>query len=112
MFKWLAIMAIAAIFLVAGVQLGPVYLQNYMVKKIAEQVVTDVEMQKSPKREVTKRLVQLFSSNDIRSLDPKEVVSVDRDNTGQWVLGVKYEERRKLIHNIEIVAAFDDHITN
>jgi len=105
-------MAVAAIFIVAGLQLGPVYIQNQMVKKIAEQVVTDAEMQKSPKRDVMKRLAQLFSNNDINSLDPKEVVSVDRDNTGQWVLGVKYEERRKLIHNIEIVAAFDDQITN
>ena len=59
-----------------------------------------------------KRVEQLFSSNDINSLDPKEVVKVERDNTGRWVLDVKYEERRKLLYNLEIVAAFDDQFTN
>jgi len=112
MFKWLGILTIAGILAVMGIQLVPVYIQNYTVKKVAQEVASDVELQKSPKREVRNRLAQLFNSHDINSLDPKEIVTVDRDNTGQWVLGVKYEERRKLLYNLEIVAAFDDQITN
>ncbi len=112
MFKWLGVIAIGGILTIMGVQLIPVYIQNHMVSKVAQQVVSDVELQQGPKRDVVKRVAQLFNNNDINSLDPKEVVTVARDNAGQWVLDVKYEERRKLVYNLEIVAAFDDQFTN
>lgn len=112
MFKWFATIAICGILAVLGIQMIPVYIQNHAVKKIAQEVASDSELQNGPKREVMKRITQLFNNNDIRSLDPKEVVTVDRDNTGEWVVGVKYEERRKLVYNLEIVAAFDDQISN
>ncbi len=112
MFKWFGVIAIAGLIAILGIQLIPVYIQNHMVGKVAQQVVSDAELQQGPKRDVVKRVEQLFSSNDINSLDPKEVVKVERDNTGRWVLDVKYEERRKLLYNLEIVAAFDDQFTN
>ena len=50
MFKWLGILTIAGILAVMGIQLVPVYIQNYTVKKVAQEVASDVELQKSPKR--------------------------------------------------------------
>ena len=41
-----------------------------------------------------------------------EIVKVVRDNSGDWVLDIKYEERRKLMYNLEIVAGFDEQFTN
>ncbi len=111
MFKWFGIIAVAAVLIVTSMQLVPVYIQNHAVKKIAHEVVSDSELANRPKREVTKRVTELFASNDI-DLDAKEAVVVSRDNAGEWVMGVKYEERRKLLYNLHIVAAFDDQITN
>lgn len=111
MFKWLAVATIAGIFAVMGIQLLPVYIQNHAVKKIASEVVSDAELAESPKRKVMAKVTELFNRNDINSLDAKEVVTVGRDKVGELMLIVKYEERRKLLYNLEIVAAFDDEIT-
>lgn len=111
MFKWLLTIAIGAILIVTGFQLAPVYIQHHKVKTIAQQVVSDAELDGRPKREVVKRVADLFNEKDITNLEAAEVVSVNRDTTGDWVLGVKYEERSKLLYNLHIVAAFDDQIT-
>ena len=111
MFKWLALATIAGIFTVMGIQLLPVYIQNYAVKKIASEVVSDAELADSPKRKVVAKVQELFAQNDINNLDSKKVVTVGRDKVGELMLIVKYEERRKLLYNLEIVAAFDDEIT-
>ncbi len=112
MFKWIGIIAITAIVAVLGVQMVPVYIQNQTIKSIAQKVVTDNELASAPKRDVVKAIENGFSANSINSLKPKEVVTVNRGAAGDWVLDVKYEERRKLLYNIHIVAAFDDQITN
>ena len=38
MFKWLGVIAIGGILTIMGVQLIPVYIQNHMVSKVAQQV--------------------------------------------------------------------------
>lgn len=109
MFKLIVILAIAGTLALVGIQFVPVYIQNHAITKVAQDVVSQDDLR--TKREVLKRVQELFNLNDI-SHDPKEIVTVERDNGGDWVVGVKYEERRKLMYNLELVAAFDDQITD
>ena len=108
MFKWIITIAIAGIVALMGIQFVPVYIQNHAVKKVAQEVL-DSDLRS--KREVNKKVAELFDLNDINK-DPKEILTLARDNKGAWVVDVKYEERRKLLYNLELVAAFDDQITN
>lgn len=108
MFKWIITIAIAGMLALVGIQFIPVYIQNHAVKKVAQEVISG---DFKSKRAVIKKAEELFRLNDINK-DSKEILSVNRDNTGEWVVGVKYEERRKLMYNLELVAAFDDQITN
>ncbi len=112
MFKWLATMAIIGVIAVVGIQMVPVYIQNHAVKKIAMDVVSDAELANKPKRELLAQVQKRFLNNDIRSLKPQDIITINRDNRGALVMDVKYEERRKLLYNLNIVAAFDDQITN
>ena len=112
MIKWLGVLAIIGVVAITGIQLVPVYMNNYAVKQIAQAVVEDSALKSRPKREVINQLKGRFNAQDIDHLDPGEIVKVARDNNGDWVLDVKYEERRKLMYNLEIVAGFDEQFTN
>jgi hypothetical protein len=112
MIKWLGVLAIVFFVGVTGFQLVPVYMSNYTVKQIAQDVVEDTALRSKPKREVISRIKGKFNAQDLHHLDPSEIVKVARDKKGDWVLDVKYEERRKLMYNLEIVAGFDEQFTN
>lgn len=112
MIKWLGILAIVFFVAVTGIQLVPVYMSNYAVKQIAQDMVEDTSLKSRPKREIISQLKGRFNAQDLHHLDPGEIVKVARDNKGDWVLDVKYEERRKLMYNLEIVAGFDEQFTN
>jgi len=112
MIKWLAAFAIIGVVAITGIQLVPVYMNNYAVSEIVREVVADESLRSRPKREVISQLKGRFNAQDIDHLDPGEIVKVARDNNGEWVLDVKYEERRKLMYNLEIVAGFDEQFTN
>ena len=109
MFKWVFTIAIIGMVALVSIQFVPVYIQNHAVKKVAQQVLEDENLR--TKREMVKKVEELFRFNDIKK-DHKEILTVQRDNKGLWVVDVKYEERRKLMYNLQLVAAFDDQITN
>lgn len=109
MFKLIVTIAIAGVIVLMGIQFVPVYVQNHAITKVARDVVSQTDIRS--KKEIVKRVKDGFRLNDI-SQDPNDIMTVQRDNKGKWVLDVKYEERRKLMYNLELVAAFDDQITN
>ncbi len=112
MIKWLlGIMAVGAV-LMTGFQLVPVYIDNHAVSKIVNDVLDDTELKDRPKREVLSALRGQFNEHNLTHLDPKDVIKVARDSNGELVLDVKYEERRKLLYNLEIVAGFDEQFSN
>lgn len=108
MFKWIVTIAIVCMVALMGVQFVPVYIQNHAVKKVAQEVLSS---DLRSKREMTVKLEELFKFNDINK-NHKDILTLQRDNKGKWVVDVKYEERRKLMYNLQLVAAFDDQITN
>lgn len=111
MIKWALALAVAGVLGLAGIKLVPVYISNHAVSKIAQQIVSDAELKNKPKREVLSQLEREFLENNLGHLDPKKVVKVARDANGGLVLDVKYEERKKLLYNLEIVAGFDEQFT-
>lgn len=112
MMKWLVALAIIGVFAITGFRLVPVYMNNYAVKEIVREVVADQSLKSRPKRDVINSIKGRFHAQDLTHLDPGEIVKVARDNNGEWIFDVKYEERRKLLYNLEIVAGFDEQFTN
>ena len=108
MFKLLVTVAIGGMLLLMGIQFVPVYVQNHAVKKVAQDVISQDDLK--TKKAIVNRFNELFRLNDINQ-DPKEILNVVRQD-GKWIVDVKYEERRKLMYNMELVAAFDDQISN
>ncbi len=112
MIKWFLGLAVVGFFAVSVFQLVPVYMTNHTVSQIVQQVVSNSELDGRPKRDVLRLLSTRFAERDLDHLDPNEMMKVARDANGKLVLDVKYEERRKLMYNLEIVAGFDEQFTN
>lgn len=112
MIKWLVGIAFIGVIAITAIQLVPVYMNNFAVKEIVRDVVADDSLKARPKRDIINRLKGRFQAQDLNHLDPGQIVKVAKDNNGDWVLDVKYEERRKLMYNLEIVAGFDEQFTN
>ena len=106
--KWFLSIVLGGIVVLAGFKLLPVYVNNQKVKSIANEVLDDQVLAKLPKREIKKAIQTKFNDHNLDHLNPEEVVSVKRDSNGSLVLDLKYEERRKLLYNIELVAGFDE----
>jgi len=109
MFKLIVTIAILGMLTLVGIQFVPVYIQNHAINKVAQDALSQEDLRS--KRDIVKRVEELFRLNDIRQ-NPKEIMKVVRGTNGKWMVDVKYEERRKLMYNLELVAAFDDQITN
>ncbi len=109
--KWVLTLLLGGTAIVFGFKMLPVYIDNKTVMTIAEELVTDHELKNKPKRHIQSALDNMFLTRNLAHLDPNEIVRINRDDNGDLVLGVKYEERRKLMYNLEIVAAFDDQIS-
>lgn len=110
MIKWALGIMLAGAVLLTGFKLVPVYIDNHALNKIVNEVMRDDEL--NSRREVISALQGQFHEHNLTHLDAKEVVKVARDSNGELVLDVKYEERRKLLYNLEIVAGFDEQFTN
>lgn len=112
MIKWVLGIMLAGAVLLTGFKLIPVYIDNHALNKIVGEVLRDTELKSRPKRDVMSALQGRFREHNLTHLDPKEVIKVARDTNGELVLDVKYEERRKLLYNLEIVAGFDEQFTH
>ena len=112
MIKWLLGLMVAGAVVLTGFKLVPVYIDNHALNEVMSDVLRDGDLKTRSKREVISKLQGLFRERNLTHLDPKEIVKVARDSNGELVLDVKYEERRKLLYNLEIVAGFDEQFTN
>ncbi len=112
MIKWAIGIVLGGMILLTGFQLVPVYINNMTISSIVEETIADEALKSRPKREVFRTIARHFRDREINHLDPVEVMKVARDKNGELVVDVKYEERRKLMYNLEIVAGFDEQFTN
>ena len=112
MIKWVLGLMVAGAVILTGFKLVPVYIDNHALSEVMSDVLRDNDLKSRPKRDVISKLQGHFRERNLTHLDPKEIVKVARDSNGGLVLDVKYEERRKLLYNLEIVAGFDEQFTN
>ncbi len=112
MIKWALVFVIGGFFAITGWQLVPVYFNNHLLGNIVADIVAEDTLRKRPKRELIQAIDGQFKNNNLGHLETSEVVKVGRDPSGTLIVDVKYEERRKLLYNLEIVAGFDEQFTN
>ncbi len=105
MWAMLGILIVVGFVLLAAVRLTPVYMNYWSVISVAESVKNDTRSDDDMSA-VWEKVRVRFRLYNLRSLEPREVMSIRRRGGGLEI-HVNYEERRPLLANIALVVTFD-----
>ena len=105
MWAMLGILIVVGFVLLVAVRLTPVYLNYWSVVSVAESVKNDTGRD-DPMGEVWEKARVRFGLNNLRSLEPREVMDIRRRD-GALEIHVQYEEQRPLFANVDLIVSFD-----
>ena len=90
-----------------AIKVGPHYLENWTVTKIASDLAADPQMLKQPRSKVYKHLSQAYRTNNLWDLEAEDTIKLKKDAKKGYIVSVQYEKRANLFHNIDLVTSFN-----
>ena len=103
---WLVIFMMIGFFIMLGLRLAPIYMQNYTVKNIIEDLQTEPMIGRKPVGEIRQMLLRRFDINGIRELG-RDNVKISRSG-GTTKVEVAYETRQHIVANVDVVVTFNE----
>ena len=85
----------------------PIYMEYFQIRKAVESVKSETSLNTSG-AEIQKKLSRRFDIDYITAIEAKDLKV--RKGNGRIVVQIRYEDRRPLIGNMDVVAKFDDAI--
>ena len=102
----LVIMIMVGFFVMNAIRMAPPYFEYLSVKDIIRRIATDFEADKASVRDIRRKIENVFNTNQIYELDPKDV-EIYR-NKGKMCIDANYEVRLPVMGPIDAVLVFDD----
>lgn len=107
MISILFLMAIVIFFIVLGMKIGPVYLENSSIKGILESLPSNRSLKTSTPKKIRRVIAKKFNINSIYNYD--KYVSVKKKG-GKITVTMPYEVRKNVVGNLDVIMAFDEKI--
>lgn len=106
--SWIIVIALVLFFTLLGIKMVPTYLEFYSISKILESVAQDRGLKNASNREVRKVFHRRIDINGIYDFDPKSLKfgHGTGDSKGKIVMEVKYEVRKKVAGNVDVIMSF------
>jgi hypothetical protein len=104
--SWLVILMMVGFFIMLGLRLAPVYMQNYTVKNILTDLQQEPLISRKPPGEIRQMLLRRFDINGIENLG-RENIKVSRAG-GKTKVEVAYETRQHIAGNVDVVVTFNE----
>lgn len=108
MISWLLVLTMVGFFIMVGMKLAPVYLQNYTIRNILESVRKEILTSRKPVTEIRTMLSRRFNMNSIDNLK-RENIKIRR-SSGITTIEVNYEERRPIVGNLDAIMTFHESV--
>jgi len=89
-----------------ALKIGPVYMDNMSVQKVLESFKEPLKKERIPKRKIKKTITRKLLINNIRDLSEDKITITQ--NSEKTKIEIKYEVRRNLFYNLDIVVKFDN----
>lgn len=102
----LAVAIMVGFFIMCIIRMAPPYTEYLSVKDIIEQVVMEYEPETQSIGQIRRRISNLFNTNQIYELNPKDVDVYRKD--GKTFIDARYEVRIPVMGRIDAVLKFDD----
>lgn len=110
---WLGSMALIVIVLLLTIKIAPLYIENHTVKSIIQTIAkevppsSEISMQEY-QRTITSKFEKNLQVNAITNVTVDNLI-ITQENQGV-VLELKYDVKRPLVGNMELVIHFDDQV--
>ena len=102
----LAIAIMVGFFVMCAIRMSAPYFEYLSVRNIIEQVAMEHQPKTESIRQIRRKLDNMFNSNQIYELQPKEVEVYRKD--GKTFIDANYEVRVPIMGRIDAVLKFDD----
>ena len=102
----LAIMIMLGFFVMCGLRMAPPYFEYLSVKEIISNIAGEHDAKTMSTRQIRRKIANIFNSNQIYELQPKEVEIFRQD--GKTYVDANYEVRLPVMGRIDMVLKFDD----
>ncbi len=101
---WMLVLGLIAFFTLITLRLAPLYLEYTKVVSVLESLEKEPGITRQTKAEIRKMISRRFDVNDVRGLDAKQAIIVQK--AGTLTVTMDYERRTSLFGNIDLVAKF------
>ena len=102
--SWIFIIAVGLFFGLLGINMVPSYLEFYSISNVIESLKADPQTNKASVHELTNAFDRRIDVNGIYNFD-KKWLHISKD-LGKTIVEVKYEVRKPVAGNVDVVMSF------
>ena len=106
--SWIIVIAVVLFFTLLGIKMAPTYMEFYSISKILTSVAEDQSLQNASTRKIRDIFDRRININSIYDFDPKSLKFKHGkgESKGKMIMEVKYEIRKKVAGNVDVVMSF------
>lgn len=103
---WMVVLALVAFFASTGFKMFPHYMDYMAIEQMITKVEAEPTLEVTTVRDFYDHIEKGMKINGIRDIDLAEAVQIKQES-GEFLVHLKYERREHLIENLDLVASFD-----
>jgi hypothetical protein len=104
--SWLVIFAVGGFFILLGMKLVPIYLENQSVKSVVESLRNDADVRKADPMGVKKIIYKRLKINSIYDF-PQDWIKIKKEKN-RLVVDVTYDKIEPIFANISVMVSFSE----
>lgn len=106
---WLLILGLVGFFVLLALRLFPIYSNHFKVQGVVESLLEEKNLYRMPRKEMLKIINRRLNINFAEGFKPEHLV-IELKSSGKKEIHIRYEDRRPILGNLDVVAKFDDYI--
>ena len=107
--SWLIILAVGGFFVMLGLKLTPIYLENQGVKSVVKSLNNDPLIRKTDTRGVRKIIKNRMKINSIYDF-PKDAIKIKKSKT-RLNVDITYNKEEKIVGNVYVLVKFSEKLS-
>jgi len=108
LFGWLFMLALVGFVVIFIIKLTPVYMENATIRSVLQGLKAEASSF-STSEDVRRLVSKRFGINNIKEVDPADVIIEPRSDGG-FAVQLDYERRVPFVYNISLVTSFSESV--
>ena len=104
---WLLILGLVGFFVLLALRLFPIYSNHFKIQGIVESLMQEENLFTMPRKDILRIIDKRLNINFAEGFK-QEHLEIKLLKTGKKEIHIKYEDRRPILGNLDVVAKFDD----